>query len=220
MEAMPVYKMDGTPVEVQFSGVHNVADLRRRLAVALGVDSEPLVGIKILNGPCDVSNDTPLGSLDKDAGLCVLLIQGAPEWYPREKYMHDDKEVLQLTGERGGQFFAEFLDGSSEAVDEGVYDNALRKWAWTEVAVDGRVWAHPSEKPLESGGWSTFFTRADVQKTAVQGAGAVLGFLSGISGRCDNTAGGGGDFSNAYNVAQVAGVAFYCVYQIAKVFRK
>jgi hypothetical protein len=220
MEGMPVYKVDGSPVEVQLSGVRGVADLRHSLAVALGVDTQPHVGIKILNGPCDVSNDTPLGSLDMDAGLCVILVQGAPEWYPREKYMHDEKEVLQLAGERGGEFFAEFLDGSSEAVDEGVYDNALRHWAWTEVAKDGRVWAHPSEKPLESGGWSSFFTRPKVQKTAAQGAGVFLGFISGVSGNCTDLAHGGGDFSNAFNIAQIVGVSIYCIFQVVRLFRK
>lgn len=215
-----MYMLDGSPLEVQLSGVRSVIDLRQRLAVALGVDTRPFVGIKILNGPCDVSNDTLLETLDMDAGLCVVLVQGAPEWYPREKYMHGGKEVLQLTGERGGEFFAEFIDGSSEVVSEGVYNNALQEWAWTEVAVDGRVWAHPSEKPEESGGWSSFFAKRAVQKTAIQGAGALVGFISGVSGSWEANLNDGSDFSQAFTIAQFVGMAFYCVFQVARHFRK
>merc|ERR1719401_319030 len=82
------------------------------VAMALGVktqppgNTQPHVGIKLLSGGCDICDETPLDSLDRDLGLSVVLVQGTPGWYPREKYMHDGQEVLQLTL-KGNEYFAE-----------------------------------------------------------------------------------------------------------------
>merc|ERR1712032_432746 len=109
-----------------------------------------------------------------------------------------------MTGERGGDFAAEFIDGSSEAVNEEVYNNALRNWA------------HPPEKPEESGGWTSFFTRRNVRKAAVGDAGAVAGFLVGITGEANFTPNDGSDFSNAFIVAQCVGMVVYVGFQVAR----
>lgn len=211
--------MDGKPVEAHISDVRSVADARSRVAVALGVDARAFVGIKLLNGAFDVCNDTPLDSLDKDAGLCVIVLQGAPEWYPREKYMHEGQEVLQITGEQGGEYSVEFVDGSSAGVAAAVYEAALAEWAWQEVSKDNRVWAHPPEKPEESGGWTSFFTSPKVRKTAITGAGVLSGFLVGVTGHTEGPD-DGSDFSNAFRIAQVVGILAYAMMAIARMVSK
>lgn len=220
MEGLRIHKVDGTPVDVDLSTAHSVADIRSLAAVALGVEQQPFVGIKLLNGACDVCNDTPLQGIDKDVGLCVVLVQGAPDWYPRETYMHNDQEVLQITGQRGGEYFAEFVNGSSEGVDIALYEMALRIWSWREVSVEGRVWLHPPEKPEESGGWTSFFTSQTARKTAIRGAGAAAGFFVGVTGHHEWTPNDGSDFSTAYRVAQVIGLVAYMTISIARAVRK
>lgn len=215
-----VHKIDGTVVDVDLVGVSSVTDVRRRVGLALGVDNKPQIGIKLLNGAVDVCNDTSLDSLDQDAGLCVVLVQGAPDWYPREKYTHDGLEVLQISGEQGGEYFAEFIDGSSEQVDIALYERALREWLWTQVQVGDRVWAHPREKPEESGGWTSFFASPTVRKRAVTGVGACAGFLAGVTGNMTDGPNDGSDFSTAFKVAQVIGIVSYGIIKIAQVVRK
>jgi hypothetical protein len=218
MASMSVRKIDGTPVDVDVSRLQSVAEVKRCIAAALGVDTQPFLGINLLNGACDVCNDTPLDSLDTDAGLCVVVVQGAPEWYPREKYMHNDKEVLQLTREEG-VCSAEFVDGSSETVDAALFEKAVGQWAWTEVSVGSRVWAHPPEKPEASGGWTSFFTSPVVRRRAVTGVGACTGFIAGITGHLDGPD-DNSEFTNAFRVAQFVGMAFYVGFQVATLFKK
>jgi len=77
MERMLVHRIDGSLVDVDISRVRSVAEVRSRVAAALEVGTLPFMGIKLLNGACDVCDDTPLDSLDREAGLCVVLVQGA-----------------------------------------------------------------------------------------------------------------------------------------------
>lgn len=222
MAAMRVHKLNGMPVDVDLARARNVAELRTLVAVALGVDSQPSVGIKLLNGVYDVSNDTSLESLNNDAGLCVVLVQGAPEWYPRDKYLHNDKEVLQMTRESGTEYAMEFVDGSSETTDATAFEKARGEWAWTEVSVGSRVWLHPPEKPKESEGWTSFLTSPTVRKGAVTGLGVCGGFLAGVTGHLEGPD-DDSDFSTSFRVAQVVGVVIYVGYQISKIasiFRK
>lgn len=215
-----VYKVDGTVVDVDLVGVSSVVELRRRVARAFGLDDKPHIGIKLLNGALDVCDDCSLDSLDQDAGLCVVVIQGAPDWYPREKYMYNELEVLQITGEQDNDYFAEFVDGSSQQVDATLYRKAVREWAWKEVFVNDRVWAHPSEKPEESGGWTSFFASPTVRKKAITGFGACAGFVAGVTGNSTDCPNDGSDFSAAFAVAQMVGLVVYGTFQVLKLFRK
>lgn len=220
MAAWKVHAFNGSKVDVNLEGARSAKEARERVAVALGVDSEPLVGVKLLNGIVTVTDDTSLDSLDKQQGLCAILVRGAPDWYPRERYVHYDLEVLQIT-HQAGTYFAEYVNGTSEEVDEELYRRALGTWNWQEVSKDGRTWAHPPEKPEDSPNWTTFLTSPGVRRTAVTGAGAVVGFLAGVTGNVPN---GNirldGDFGNGFVVAQVIGLVIYGAVQIASLFAK
>lgn len=133
--------------------------------------------------------------------------------------MHDDREVLQVAGERNGEYFAEFVDGSSQGVDAALYRKALQEWSWKEVTVDNKVWAHPPEKPEKSGGWTRFFTSPAVRRRAMTGAGVCTGFLIGLAGECDGP-NDNSDFSTAFRISQLAGVVLYAGFQISKIFLK
>lgn len=207
-----VHTLDGAPVDVDLSRAHSVAEAREHVACALGVDSESHLGVKLLSGGCDVCDGASLDSLDRDLGLTVVLAPGAPDWYPRDKYIHDDQEVLQITM-ADEQYFAEFVNGSSQQVDRELYQKALQDWGWQEVSLENRLWAHPPEKPKESGGWTDFMANVKsvmTSRNAARGVGAVAGFLAGVTGNLDvGGPCGGTDFGTAFQVAQCVGLVIY-----------
>lgn len=219
-----VHKVDGTPVDVDLRGACSVAEVRGRIAMALGVDTQPPedarphVGIKLLSGGCDVCDGAPLDSLDPDLGLFVILVQGAPDWYPRERYMHDGQEVMQIT-KTDDEYFAEFVDGSSRQVQRAFYQKALQEWHWQEVSLENRCWAHPLEKPKDTGGWTDFMANAMTRRNAVRGVGATAGFLVGVTGNLEAVPSGDGDFGTSFMVAQFAGLAVYGGICLARAFR-
>mmetsp|Transcript_118970 Transcript_118970/g.210403 ORF Transcript_118970/g.210403 Transcript_118970/m.210403 type:complete len:249 (-) Transcript_118970:379-1125(-) len=221
-----VHKLDGTPVDVDLTRACSVAEVRERVAVALGVDTQPPVdymrphvGLKFLNGGCDVCDGTPLDSLDRDLGLSVILVQGAPDWYPRDKYVFEDQEVLQITM-TGDEYFAEFVNGSSQQVDRAFYQKVLQEWHWQEVSRENRFWAHPPEKPKDSVGWTDFMAGVMTSRNAVRGVGAAAGFLAGVTGHLEYGPDGNGDFGTSFQVAQFAGLVVYGGICIARAVRK
>jgi hypothetical protein len=213
-----VRKLDGSLIDVDLSRARSVEDVRKKLSVALAVDTQPNVGVKLLNAGRDICSETSLEDIDRDLGLSVVLVQGAPEWYPRDKYIHDDLEVLQMTRTHD-ECFAEFLNGSSCQVDVRLYENALREWGWQEVSQEGRSWAHPGEKPTGSGGWTDFMASLMTQRNAAKGLGAATGFVAGVTGHADLHTGNGGDFSTSFTIAQMAGLVVYGTIMIVRGLR-
>merc|ERR1712039_490415 len=93
-------------------------------------------------------------------------------------------EVLRITGkaQSPSNLVAEFADGSVDNVDPALLERAVGEWLWQTVRHQGRIWAHPPEKPAESGGWYDIFTAENVRQGVVRGAGLVSGFCLGLAG--------------------------------------
>merc|ERR1712032_1448363 len=121
--------------------------------------------------------------------------------------MHDGQEVLQITATHD-RFFAEFVDGSSQQVERAVYQKAIQEWGWQELSLLNRSWAHPSEKPKESGGWTDFMAHVMTRQNATRGVGVFFGFFVGITGEFVDPM-DDGDFGSSFKIAQMVGVAVY-----------
>lgn len=218
-----VHLIDGSPVDVDLTRAYSVAEVREMVAVAVGVDTQPSedthVGIRLLSGGCDVGDGIPLDSLDRDLGLVAILVHEAPAWYPKDKYMYNDQEVLQIAM-TGDNCFAQFVNGSSQQVDRALYQKALQEWKWQEVSLQDRSWAHPSEKPKESGGWTDFMAGVMTSRNAVRGAGAVAGFFVGVTGNLQSGHAGNGDFGTSFQVAQCVGLVIYGVISLVRFLPK
>mmetsp|Transcript_35093 Transcript_35093/g.95126 ORF Transcript_35093/g.95126 Transcript_35093/m.95126 type:complete len:229 (-) Transcript_35093:65-751(-) len=220
MEAMPVRKVNGEAVDVSLQGARTVADARQRVAVALDVHGREYIQVKLVNGVREVGDEIAVDTLDFDAGLLAVITRLIPDWYPQGKYVHQDREVLRITGTDGfrDDFVAEFTDGSTQDVGRALYEKALGEWSWRRVTRGDRLWAHPPEKPAESGGWYDIFTAENVRKGAVRGAGAVTGFLAGCTP--SNSFGadfnGEGDFDAFFRVGYVVGMTAWGLFQVAQ----
>jgi len=220
MEGLHVHTVSGNAVDVSMTGVRSVADVRQLVAAALGVDGQELVKVKLFNGIQEVDDATAPQDLDIDAGLLAVLDRVIPDWYPRGKYVYHDQEVLRITGTQSqNDFVAEFVNGSTQEVEAALFDQAVREWSWQTVTRQGRVWAHPPEKPAESGGWYDIFTAENVRKGALRGAGLVSGFVLGIAG----PSGGdmpnidpNGNFGASFNVGFFVGFAAWGTFQLAQ----
>jgi len=213
-----VRKVNGEGVDVSLRGAHTVADVRQRVAVALNVHDREYVEVKLSSGAQEVGDEVVVDTLDMDVGLLAVLTRLVPEWYPRGRYMHQDQEVLRITGTDQGRedFVAEFTDGSTQNVGRALYEQALEEWSWRRVARSGRLWAHPPEKPLESGGWCDIFTAENARTGAVRSTGVVIGFLAGCTPADGFVAdfNGGGDFATSYQVGYVVGFLAWGVFHV------
>jgi hypothetical protein len=220
MTAISVRKVNGEVVNVSLQGARTMADVRQRTAVALDVHNREYVEVKLLNGIQEVGDEVTMDTLDVDAGLLAVLTRLVPDWYPRGKYMHQDREVLRITGTDGGRddFVAEFTDGSTENVGRALYEQVVGEWSWRTVARSGRLWAHPPEKPAESEGWYDIFTAENVRTGAVRSAGAVTGFLCGCapSSSVNPDFNGEGDFATSFQVGYVVGLTAWGLFHVAK----
>lgn len=139
-----------------------------------------------------------------------------PQGSARGRVTHGPKDIG-----RDDDFVAEFTDGSTQNVGRAVYEQAVREWSWREVARNGLLWAHPPEKPVESGDWYDIFTAEKVRKGAAISAGAITGFLAGFA--IDSPppdVDGEGDFGNSFQVGYVVGLTAWGVYQVARLVTK
>jgi adenylate kinase len=122
--AMRVLNMSGEVVDVDLTDV-NVAEIRRRVASALGV---PVSCMKLLSGSTTLDDTAPLSDIDPSNIINALLASPGPSWYPACKYLHNDDEVLKITwgmchnrSHEKYQYCIHYTDGTSvTASDEGV----------------------------------------------------------------------------------------------------
>merc|ERR1740129_1450886 len=217
MESLQVRNINGEAIDVSLRGARNAADVRQH--VALDVQDREYIQVKLLNGAREISDEVAVDSLDVDAGLVVVLARLVPDWYPRNKYLHRDREVLRITGSNQSRddFVAEFTDGSTQNVEAALFEQAVEEWSWRRVDRSGRLWAHPPEKPAESGGWYDIFTAENVCTGAARSAGAITGFLVGLSAESVNAdIGGDGNFATSFRVGYVVGLTAWIVFQVAR----
>lgn len=220
MEALLVHKINGEALDVSLAGAGSVAEVRQRVSVALNVHEREYVQVKLMNGAREVGDEIAVDTLDVGAGLLVVLARLVPDWYPRHRYMHQDQEVLRITGtaQSRDDFVAEFTDGSVQNVGRALYDQAVGEWSWRTVTRSGRVWAHPPEKPVESGGWYDIFTAENARKGAVRSAGAITGFLVGLApDSLSPDLNDEGDFATSFQVGYVVGLTAWGLYQVFRV---
>mmetsp|Transcript_7710 Transcript_7710/g.19619 ORF Transcript_7710/g.19619 Transcript_7710/m.19619 type:complete len:229 (+) Transcript_7710:58-744(+) len=221
MEALLVRKVNGEALDISLRGASSVADVRQRVAVALDVHEREYVQVKLMNGAREVGDEVAVDTLDMDVGLLAVLTRLVPDWYPRHKYVHGDREVLRITGTAQGRddFVAEFTDGSTQNVGRALYEQAVGEWSWREVARSGRLWAHPPEKPAESGGWYDIFTAENARKGAVRSAGAIAGFLVGCAPDSCTSPGlnGEGDFATSFQIGYLVGLTAWGLFQVGRV---
>lgn len=216
-----MHTISGNAVAVSLQGAQTVAEIRQRVAVALGMDGREFVQVKLFNGRDEVDDSVAPDTLHMDAGLLAVLDRVIPDWCPRGRYMYHDKEVLRITGnaQTPSAFVAEFVDGSVDNVVPALLEQAVDEWLWKTVRRQGRVWAHPPEKPAESGGWYDIFTAENVRQGAVGGAGLISGFCLGLAGPETNLnfLEGDGTFTTSFNVGFVGGFTMWAGYQLLRV---
>lgn len=215
-----MHTVKGEALDVSLRGVRTAADVRQRVAVALGVQDRECVEVKLLRGTQEVGDEALVDNLDVENGLLAVLNHLVPEWYPRGKYMHEGREVLRITGADRGRhgFVAEFADGSTENVDMALYGQAIEEWSWRSVARNGTLSGHPPEKPSDSKGWYSAFPAETVRTGAVRSAGAITGFLAGCTPDANAApVYGEGNFATSFQVGYVAGVTAWGVAHVARV---
>jgi hypothetical protein len=218
MQTLQVRTINSENLDVSLQGVQRIKEVRQQVAAALGVLDHEFVDVKLVNGDREIDDDVALEDLDTDAGLQVVLSRVIPKWYPRNKYMHNDQEVLRITGIASSQdsYVAEFVDGSTQSVDVALIGRAQRDWSWQTVTRKDRLWLHPPEKPAESGGWYDIFTCENVRIGASRSLGVVTGFLVGVCGpqSCTPNVGGNGNFETSFNIGFMLGFTAWGVYQV------
>mmetsp|Transcript_56691 Transcript_56691/g.90134 ORF Transcript_56691/g.90134 Transcript_56691/m.90134 type:complete len:181 (+) Transcript_56691:64-606(+) len=111
MQSLCAVSIDGQSVGADLHGVENVAQMRARIAEAIG---KPPCQIKLISGVCIVEDTEEISKLEST--LTVVVLQREPTWLPVGKYMHDGKEVLKITGSSvyGSRSRIHYVDGSSK----------------------------------------------------------------------------------------------------------
>lgn len=218
MQTLQVRTVNSENLDLSLQGVQKVREVRQQVAASLGVQDREFVAVKLVNGDREVDDEVAVDALDTDAGLLAILSRVIPSWYPRHKYVHNEQEVVRITGITHSQdsYVAEFVDGSTQNVDVALVEQAQREWSWQTVTRKDRLWVHPPEKPAESAGWYDIFTCENIRIGASRSAGVVAGFFVGACGphSCTPTVDGNGNFETSFNIGFALGFTAWGVYQV------
>jgi len=109
--ALSVVRPNGDAVDADFSEACSIDEVRRRVAGSLGVEPRSM---QLLQNATILTDKAELADY---ASTITAVVVREPSWLPLHKYMHEGKEVLQITGSSvyGQRSRVHYADGTSTA---------------------------------------------------------------------------------------------------------
>jgi hypothetical protein len=131
MESLCIVGLDGHPVNVDISDAKTVPQLRFCVAAAIG---KPARQVQLLDGTHTLEDVDELPV--PESSITLVILTREPAWLPMNKYMHDGKEVLKITGSAvygaaRHSSHIHYIDGTSEKSDSyDAYDALVEEFGF------------------------------------------------------------------------------------------